>query len=860
MVRCSWSDGYGNKAVLQLIDFKNWLENNKDAIDVLVNDSEKTIFSDIKAEGLDDIEIINIKNFIPSKLISKFIKFKITYIGKLKEYTYEEFKSLPGVGQNTVSILKNWILDINTDPDKYLSLHNRLTKGIILPKNYIPSPDRNQIDLCKSIIDDFLNLENLYGSKRAVKFLDLYYGLNQDEPISQLTIGTLNDLTHERVRQIIVGLEKRIKNVFKGQTDNKLNARISSHHFDLVKNFSSYLKEVKLITESKLINDIIGPGISKYSDIGYVKFILKIMNLHQVPSTVSHFVEDLYYYDKRLPIDQIFSAAKSLMNEMNDKAIPVSYEYIVNFLKRKYRKISKQEINLILVSFPDIENLSHELNESFENQTYQLKFDKLSRVGLMGYRVLWERKRATAIDDLLAEVQRRLFLNDVYKRYKRETFQHSILEVEDVIPKGKTGIYTLSSWGDNSDSITDLINFVLLDASHPLTQKQIINRIRKIRPRLTEKSIRAIISMDYLVLKNGKCIHPNWRTTYLDKLKSKSDLSTSEIAAKIVETRGGEIERFELLNLLAEMPEFTRDLAHSTINRKYLFEDFQESGIKKLRLIEGWNVKKKDTRNEEFVKNAKKYFYDRRIRNCKLKEFVSKFTSKYYKKHTLYKKINQNDTIFKKYIENDEVMLTLVEFISFEPDTIWMKTKTELMFDIQEVFNDPRQKKYSQTVENGLALFKKIVDYATSDVKLNALNESLIPMIHTYFHESNSKSDLVAILKEVAISLDAFYKKILFVVNPQQYQNIILNKKGFGAVIDSLPKIDARRNRYKSSARSASLFDFGQHIWIAYSSRNDKAHNATKLSIREINLQIHSCLVVYIYGVMEYYDELNTYL
>lgn len=844
--------GIGKKAVNYLIELQNWLRENEDSIDQF--DSKVNLKSDkINIdESVYEVEINHIEPLISSKLINKFKKFNIHSLLDLTRFTLEEFKKLPTIGSGTILELKKFLEDVDTYPDKYIQLYKRSKYGTTIPI-FEKSTEYNVLNVNRCFIDQYLNIERLYGDPRIVDFNDLYYGLNGQKKLFRSEISILYELTQERIRQLQNDFSKRFKKVIEGQKDVRLNVTGEKQSMSLIFLNLELLQE-KLFFNVNNLNSILNQNTSiNHVDLNYWVLSMDVFKLKFVPSAISSFTEDKFVFNtKKIDAQKIMKYAKFIIKLLNNHALPMSFEDVVIATSKKFKSLDKKYVKLILDEFSDIDRVGNEESRSH----YQLKFDKLTRVGLMGYRVLFERNRPSAIDDILSEVQRRLFLLGVRKQYERMTLQHSMLELDQIVPRGRMGIYSLKAWNENSDSISDLITSVLLEASHPLKPKQITRRIQKIRPNITEKSIRTIISMDFFVLKNGKCILPNWKTTYQSKIKSKSDLSTSDIAINIMKTHGNKMIKADLLNILSSMEEFDRSLAHSTINRKYLFQDIVENDIKYI--IYTPRVKsKKESFNDKFLLLARNFFIERKVKSCKLIELVEFLESKDYKRSTIYKLISRNDTVFRKYINNHQVFVGLLEFIDFALETDWDKTKIEIILDLEEVFNDPRQKKYTTALDEIIVMMKSVIDFQTNDNDLNGLSESLLPTMYNFYTQANNKSDLLVILKDLTISLDAFARKILIIVNPVAYNDVVTNKYGLGKVIDKLSKIDPRKNRFKSRRGAASLFEFGEHIWLAYNSRNQSAHTAPKMSLHKINESIRSTMVVYAYMISEYYFELN---
>jgi hypothetical protein len=426
---------------------------------------------------------------------------------------------------------------------------------------------------------------------------------------------------------------------------------------------------------------------------------------------------------------------------------------------------------------------------------YQVKFEFLSRASDRAYRVLLEEGDTMYIDNIVSEINKRLVRSNTAKIYDRHSL--SLAPDNRFNSQGKTGFWGLTIWGKNSIKIELLIKKALYKLDKPSTYDEIYEEIILERPKLKENSIRSLIGRDCLKVENDKWILPEWKQKY---------------------------------SSLAFAKRKKREVSHEP---EYRIEQ-------RLKVIEYLNQKQsKQSLASEIIKALQPLDnHFSRVSFYKLFEQTEYFI----------KSKNGNRVVI-SLKQQDPVNLAIDEFN-------WQSIKEKLYRDLKDSFADQTSPSYSINLTQGIELLNELIAYNIGVSEFDGLDQRLLGNLNKFYLSASDRVDKLNYLKQFLTCLDPLLKKILFLVNNPDYNFITSNKKGLGAVIDKLDRIDPTEERYKDF-RSARKYRFGKHIQTSYYYRNNDTHSANDWTELEIVNIITSCFIVYIFACSEYYNEIK---
>lgn len=856
--------GIGKKAVSQLVDFHFLISNEPER---LLEKYENNISNSIEIEEESDlgkVPLADISELIGNKLINKFQLNGIDNLYQLSKITELEFSKWRSVGKASKELFRELILKLKEEPEVFLTAYRNKTIPKSLPiEDSGHSSNSDYLEQFKRIINDYLSLL-IDKRERERDILIKRYGLFNNDQYNTVEISLYYEVTHERIRQLILEHLKNFKLLLNGETLDIpfcIIAPDAKRNLDLVSNFISSLS---VISNENLVKSFQEKfNISSISkNHRYLNILLDVLDVEvSAESNIPFSNSEYYFINSKIDKNLFFETSKYCYDFLRDTVTPIKEFDLIISLRKQYRNVSKEYIQLVLSQMPEIEII----NQDEKAKMYQIRFDRLKSGGDQAERVLHEKGRSMSLDEIVSEINHRLFNLGENKTISRKSLSSVIRHNKNIMPKGKTGYYSLADWDENSETIYDVIYKAFLHHQRPLTHGEIIEYVKAIRPNLKDNSIRTITNDRFLPVKESKYIIPTWEHKYKNSIISRVRKSLKGAAIKeqmrqmLLKEPQKKLEQKEFSKKAREKLEIGFPTFYASINDANLFIKSNEGGIRFVTAIENPNITKSDKRKE----TLKSIYQTLEINNgsCLLATIMKEIEKKGIPKASAYKFISSDPNLEKSENEVGKVILSKkkndTSVVKSNQD--WEATKKKIEREIKDIFDDSRQPQYPISFSDVLDLFYKLIVKPTSESGLNGLEERLLPTIEKYFN-SNDRNDRLNFLTQITTSIDPFFKKLLLFADNLKYQEFKRkpkNQQGLGTLIDYLDRLDSRLNRYKSEERNASLIPFGKQMFVAYSNRNVEAHEAEDWAEKDIVKIITSCLVIYVFSIFEYYNELN---
>lgn len=760
-----------------------------------------------KTENLElsSIDLSTISEIIPNKLYSKFEHNNIKTIGDVKMTDLSSFQSLPYVGKKVCELFLELKEKIESSPEEIIEIYNsKLSKE--LPLNY--SEESSFIVIFSSIILDYLKLSKEYNHKsekakqrqlRNIDVIQKYFGINSRKYTYE-QIGVRHRINRERVRQIIVDeFYKDISSLLNGEFLESWNLSLDKNALELLHSFRKDIAGIYAINKANLITWLKECGINEELDSNseFLDLLLKIWGYNKVGTSRHYYLRNnQIYLSNSVDTELFLNVSSTIFTFLEQRVIPTTLEDIIIEVLERF-DVSDEFIQLCCEAISEIEKT--------DTLTYRLKFENLSSINDYTYRLLFEKKKTLSYNELLHLINQRLAKAN--QSITLHSLKQTLRKDENVVPLGKTGKWALAILDPNIDSQIELIlkSFRILD--RPLTEREILNHIHSEFSRIdvSERSVNANLS------------------NYKEKFKK---------------VKG---KRFIL----------------SEWDYKYKGVLVQSSTPK--------NQKRSKLKAEKTVEIVKKYIGSHSSEVMLLRDLVKIITTTEtdFSRMDIYKAISDNPLVFDKIERYGKKLVGLKTSIqdSRNQQAIkykWNELKQILVRELDPIFNSSSQPNYSNSLEEVLDTFFKILTKDSPDElsQFKGLADRILPTLYKFYVESTDRNDKLNFLKQIVTSQESFFKVLLYYFHNSDYQYVDNHNKGFGVVLEKLAKVDSRDNRYKD-LRTASTYEFGKHCSRAYNNRNLDTHNATDWTEAEIIETKTSCLVMMIYACFEYFNEIN---
>ncbi len=474
-----------------------------------------------------EILIENIKEEIPSILLSKFKIQGIINLEEVLSINHEEFFQKRGIGSLVITKLFEFQNYIKNDLEKFSDLQQKNTKIHILPINDSIISTSNFLDIISEVITDYINLLPKDEHRGIINHL---YGINRSVKFSVNDLSHYYPLTRERIRQLRLSLLTELRATLEGDFNSGLRCKVNEFVSSKFKEINQYLLTKRVFS----IDELIDIFRNKYSCDNakekkeIIELLIDLFRFSKCGIVESNFTKAEIIVVDENERKNFIKAAEKTIRHLKGKIIPINEMQAVIEIKKSIKTLQNVHIIDALNVLPEIEALDS------EDQTFfQIKFEFLSSAADRAYRVLLERGNPMYIDDIVSEINHRLVHTGTSKIYDR----HSLAIVADkrFEPLARTGFWTLKEWNKNIDKLEDLVKNALYKLNRPSTHEEIFKVIFEERPNIKEKSVRAITGRDCLKVAGNMWILPEWKERYSDLafLNRKKRKNTQELEYRI---------------------------------------------------------------------------------------------------------------------------------------------------------------------------------------------------------------------------------------------------------------------------------------------------------------------------------------
>ena len=422
-----------------------------------------------------------------------FPEFKI--ITNLIKYSYSNFdidsKSIKNCGKKSkeeikifISNFKAYYEDITKDIDigQKFEINKTEWKIAELSHKFPFLLDKECVDII-----DFENKKGTFpflfvvlqyikrGESRQLNFIRDYYGLTPDN--SKMTLEQIakqNGLSRERVRQILsqhVTLPDNLNEEVRKNYSSTLPQiiPIDSHVLDEIG--KNNLLEETTFPLLYLLDIIIDNYTKIQIDDNDKEYLVnkKLLQNVKIRLTLNSITRIIELQRTQIEKIDILKFIKSEKREYHSE-VSVLCSIFANFLRIKYENISIQE-NRFITIFPNKLDISKAIEQ-----------------------ILSDKGSPMSINELLSS------FNNIYPQHKipnLSKFKPYILRNNNLIPKGKSGIYILKGWDNHFiGSITDYIFHVLEIFEEPLHINDLYNFVQQEFPKTTLRSVTSLMALD----------------------------------------------------------------------------------------------------------------------------------------------------------------------------------------------------------------------------------------------------------------------------------------------------------------------------------------------------------------------------
>lgn len=835
----------------------------------------------------DDVAAVTFDSLKQKKLISILLHNKLVRDAKLhcvgdlngKYPSITAFvTSIRGAGVGSQNEIRQFILDLSINPAPYIKAH-QFFQGTYLPYHLdLTQPFAHNLTL---LITDFTReLKNTKSKNRKsfgpVSEHIFLKGRNYEDT------GVLMGITGERVRQIKVRLIEGFQEWFKnGQSPHLPYFLI---HHDLREKLNKVISDLRhafpvIAERQELKSWLTDQSIHFDSNIEVAwLFFCQLAAIESAGKVESNFTKaNFFITDPKFEKDLFFTLAKLTLDALKEAVIPLQKEDLiiaVNQLIKKeaptqqkqLRKVLQQIIDLSLTTLPEIETL-----HGNGRVMYQVHFHYLSSQSDLAERVLFEAGRAMYMDDIMADIRKRLQQAGVDRDFDVNSLRSQMVKNKRIVHHGKNSLY---HWDDPKSSRPvkgyskiELVLKALKEASQPLFSASIDAYINAyltnigVNAEKEPKSTSGILS--YLLkqkngisrLTDGSYILKAWETEphYSSNKEPQKALKGSFLpkVQQLVDASPDKIIRRDILVNKLVTEGHSKGKIYTLLRRTDLFEQFQQDGKSYIRLMPASltpaKVQKQVQIRERIVTLLSSVPGKRLALKVIVNQLTSEFTLSKSKRPVVYKVIAANPILFFKE-EHEETFITLLTTPdqptiaeAFEPGKHWDALKNILLSETEATLTVISKQLPAQVLE----LFSQVAQRSSTHEDLEGLRH-LLDYIWNYYTVEVSNQQKYLYARAIITLMEPYLLKILSHVNIYYYDDYQADeKKGLGLLVKKLYKA----NPWKQPETKA-IYE------LAKSARNKAAHSARVWDLAKERERVNACLIEMLFVVDCYYSDL----
>lgn len=459
-------------------------------------------------------------------MIPTFLREKIRWCGfetiaDVLAVEPEDFGQVRGIGARSVVQFAELQKDLRNNPAKYIKYlerqavfrkvehardrpRKRSASGAILIPEHV-DPGRPFLVNFVLFEEEMVRCTAEWGAQAARNqaIVRCLFGIHCEPSVMQ-RVGADYDITRERVRQI-----KRwtLETMWKMLSGNTVLRPARTCPIELARQFLTFWQEHvahRSIIPRQEIIALIPPAEAdpRAKDISeaHIDLLMEILGY----DTVTYREYEFYYYTERFTRQTLRAAITDILRAVHDRIHPVSASDVAKQIAvdGKDQALPMEVVQSILEEMPDCEYATVDGRSGF-----QLRFDRFQNTGVMAMRILRDSGTPMHFREIVREINQRIIRSGGEKIVPFSSVIAQLVMTDQATAVSKTGYWTLTEWGRNTDTIRGLLVSVLLARGAPMTAGELHDQVAEIRPEVKKKSVARLLLLHtetFVRLESGK--------------------------------------------------------------------------------------------------------------------------------------------------------------------------------------------------------------------------------------------------------------------------------------------------------------------------------------------------------------------
>lgn len=453
-----------------------------------------------------------LKPYVSHALFKTLLSNGIATIGDFYDMNFRDFSSRHSLLPKLVERLRLVKTTIHSRPERIIKVIEAHKSEILLPT----ASNKNDNVLPKGFIDAFdqilLSFISICPDKRAGDLINKRFGLDGTR-FTLEEIGLYFSKSREWARQFENKYVSQIKQLIAGNVLRRPFCSCEPLYVSCVNQGRAIITPILVSDKTSLISRIETAIATNFTPrhIALLEFLLYIWEIETFT-----FKDQSYLLDHNLPAPLFESIAVAAIDTLEAKVIPCDLFELTVSVRRSLgsKNVTNDMVEGVISVLPQIVKL--------EGNRFELAFHLLN-IKDKAYRILYEKQDALPYKEIWREITHRIVQRGVKPGQNILGLTNQMTQDPRFVAVGKSGVWALSEWNFNTDTLFELICSFLQSKNSPATAIEIANYVKSVRPMTEKQSIQGLLglySSKFARTSDGRFILKEWAESYDTNYKS----------------------------------------------------------------------------------------------------------------------------------------------------------------------------------------------------------------------------------------------------------------------------------------------------------------------------------------------------
>jgi hypothetical protein len=484
------------------------LNTDQELISLCAKYGQEPIYEKTSLDEYFSLRLNYLKPYIPHAIFKELLIHGISTIGAFYDMNLPEFVAKHKLKPKFVERLRLIKSTMHSRPNRIVKIIKAHPNEVKLPIQGIKNNSVLPHDFLGAFEQILLSLLSILPDKRICDIIVKRFGLEGQEYTLE-AIGLYYNMSREYPRLIEKKFIEQLQILLSGQNLAKPFCCCEEEYLSCI----SSGKEIAAPSIVGAMTDI----IKKYekqtgtpSDSRKVA-LLKILQYHIWGIKTTLLKGKYFCHSKKISESLFEMVAHQVLEKLSEKVLPCDLFELTVSVKHSLRNknISNDFVQGVIEILPEVIKLKENI--------YEIEFTALNSLKDKAYRILFEKQDTMSSKDISREISHRLAIKCCTPKCNPNALVSQLCQDNRFATIGKSGVWGLTDWNLNTDTLIRLISTYLHTKNSPATLKEIIAYVKNVRPHADKQSIHGLLCLYPETISrttDGRYILKDWESSY----------------------------------------------------------------------------------------------------------------------------------------------------------------------------------------------------------------------------------------------------------------------------------------------------------------------------------------------------------